>query len=154
VPIPASEVDRRVAVFSETLRRSGLRLTHQRLEVLREIAATDEHPDVETIYRGVRERVPTISIDTVYRTLSKLAEVGLVKRVTATSGLTRYDANTLKHHHFVCVHCGLVRDVDSGDLDAVRAPRQTAELGTVESVEVQLKGVCRQCAERQSQESA
>ena len=145
MPVPQDEALRRVDSFAQGLRENGMRLTHQRLEVVREIAGTDEHPDVESIYRGVRDRVPTISLDTVYRTLAALTDLGLIARVTATSGPARYDANTLRHHHFVCTRCGLVRDVVNPDLDAVRAIDQTAAFGTVESVEVQLRGVCRGC---------
>lgn len=145
MPVPEAEFGRRVASLSEALRACGMKLTLQRLEVVRAIAATDEHPDVETIYRGVRARVPTISLDTVYRTLGALAERGLIGRVTATTGPARYDANTAQHHHFVCTCCGLVRDIVDPALDAVRAPDETARLGTVESVEVQLRGVCRRC---------
>lgn len=143
--VPHDEVDRRVASLAQALRDSGMRITHQRLEVVREIAATDEHPDVETIYRGVRGRVPTISLDTVYRTLGTLADAGLITRVTATAGPARFDANTDRHHHFVCTRCGLVRDVVDPGLDAVRAAKQTASLGTVESVDVHLRGICRSC---------
>jgi Fur family peroxide stress response transcriptional regulator len=143
--VPQDEVHRRVGSFTQGLRENGMRLTHQRLEVVREIAGTDEHPDVESIYRGVRDRVPTISLDTVYRTLAALADLGLISRVTATPGPARYDANTSRHHHFVCTRCGLVRDVVNPDLDQMRAIDQTAALGTVHSVEVQLRGVCRGC---------
>jgi len=122
-----------------------MRLTHQRMEVVKEIARTDEHPDVETVYRGVRERVPTVSLDTVYRSLAALAELGLVTRLTTITGPARYDSNISNHHHFVCTRCGLVRDVVNPSLDAVRASDQTCDLGSVESVEVQLRGVCRSC---------
>ncbi len=84
--VPAAETERRLSVLSEALRSSGLRLTHQRLEVARELAGDDTHPDVESIYRGVRERVPTVSLDTVYRTVAALVEMGLVSRVDATAG--------------------------------------------------------------------
>ena len=149
VAVSAGEVRRRVDELSHALRESGLRLTHQRLEVVREVARSDEHPDVETIYRAVRERVPTISLDTVYRTLATLDGLGLVRRVAATPGPTRYDANTAHHHHFVCTRCGLIRDVDDRGLDAVRAPRSAASLGSVESIEVQLRGVCVDCKRKE-----
>ncbi len=139
------EVERRVDALSRALRESGLRLTHQRLEVVRELAESDEHPDVESVYRAVRVRVPTISLDTVYRTLATLDGLGLIKRVTATPGPTRYDANTAHHHHFVCTRCDLIRDVDDEELDAVRPPRSTASLGSVESIEVHMRGVCVDC---------
>ena len=147
--VSAGEVRRRVDELSLALRESGLRLTHQRLEVVREVARSDEHPDVETIYLAVRERVPTISLDTVYRTLATLNGLGLVRRVAATPGPLRYDANTAHHHHFVCTRCGLIRDVDDRGLDAVRAPRSAASLGSVESIEVQLRGECDECKRRE-----
>jgi len=143
--VPQEEVDRRVSALSSALRENGLKLTHQRLEVIREIAGTEEHPDVETVFRGVRVRVPTISLDTVYRTLAVLVTHGLVVRSTGTTGPARYDANTANHHHFICAQCGLVRDVDSMELDGLRAPEATAELGRVDSVQVQLRGLCRAC---------
>jgi Fur family peroxide stress response transcriptional regulator len=143
--VATDEAERRVSLLSRALRDSGLRLTHQRLEVVREVAQSDEHPDVESIYSAVRERVPTISLDTVYRTLATLGGLGLVRRVTATPGPTRYDANLSHHHHFVCTRCGVIRDVDDRELDAVRAPRAAAALGRVDSIEVQLRGVCVDC---------
>jgi Fur family peroxide stress response transcriptional regulator len=147
MPVTQHEIDDRVTSLSGALRERGIRLTHQRLEVVREIASTDEHPDVETIYRGVRGRVPTISLDTVYRTLGTLAEAGLVRRVTATPGPARFDANVSHHHHFVCTRCGLVRDIVDPALDAVRAADATTAFGTVETVDVHLKGICRSCRE-------
>lgn len=145
MPVSPTETTRRVESLTGALRESGLRLTHQRLEVVREIAGTDEHPDVETVYRGVRERVPTISLDTVYRTLGALAGLGLVLRVDAAGGPARYDANISRHHHFVCTRCGLVRDLESVGLDTLALPEGVPVPGTIESVEVQFKGVCAQC---------
>jgi Fur family transcriptional regulator, peroxide stress response regulator len=149
VAVKAAEVQRRVAAFSQALRSAGLRLTHQRLEVVREIAQSEEHPDVEKVYGAVRVRVPTISLDTVYRTLATLVDLGLVKRVIATPGATRYDANTARHHHFVCSRCGLVRDIVDEAVDAVPAPRGVASLGRVESIEVQFRGICAGCTRRE-----
>jgi Fur family peroxide stress response transcriptional regulator len=149
MPVAPAEVQRRIDVLSRALRESGLRLTHQRLEVVREIAQSDEHPDVERIYNAVRRRVPTISLDTVYRTMATLSSLELVKRVSAVPGPTRFDANVGHHHHFVCTRCGSIRDVDDEELDAVRAPRATASLGTVESIEVQLRGICNDCREKE-----
>jgi Fur family peroxide stress response transcriptional regulator len=147
--VAPAEVQRRIDVLSRALRESGLRLTHQRLEVVREIAQSDEHPDVERIYGAVRRRVPTISLDTVYRTMATLSSLELVKRVSAVPGPTRFDANVGHHHHFVCTRCGLIRDVDDDELDAVRAPRISATLGTVESIEVQLRGICNDCRQKE-----
>jgi Fur family peroxide stress response transcriptional regulator len=148
--VPTAEAERRLSALSEALRSSGLRLTHQRLEVAREIAGDDTHPDVESIYRRVRERVPTISLDTVYRTVAALADLGLVSRVNLTAGATRYDPEVARHHHFVCTRCGLIRDVYSAALDGVEAPKEISALGAVESVRVQLSGICKECKRKGS----
>jgi Fur family transcriptional regulator, peroxide stress response regulator len=143
--VPKTEVERRISSYSQALRESGLRLTHQRLEIAREMATSETHPDTETIYRMVRTRVPTISLDTVYRTLAALEGLGLVARVSTTAGPARYDANLDHHHHYLCTRCGLVRDVYHSSFDDLEAPDIVDELGEVESVVVQLCGVCVRC---------
>jgi len=150
VPVSDVEAERRLSTFSKALREKGLKLTHQRLEVARELAADYTHPDVETIYRRVQQRVPTISLDTVYRTVAVLADLGLVERVNAIPGPTRYDANTARHHHFVCTRCGLIRDVTGAALDNVKIPAEAAALGMIESVRVQLRGLCNACAREET----
>jgi Fur family transcriptional regulator, peroxide stress response regulator len=145
VAVRADEVARRVEQLSHGLRDAGLRLTHQRLEIVRMVAADETHPDVETVYRAVRERVPTISLDTVYRTLATLTERGLITRVQFTPGPARYDANPARHHHFVCSRCGLIRDVEDRDLDAIRAPAAVTRIGRPDTVTVQFRGVCADC---------
>ncbi len=147
MPVPEAEVARRVELLSDALRSSGFRLTHQRLEVVREVASTDAHPDADRVFRRVRERVPTISLDTVYRTLGTLADLGLVNRVSGVTGAARYDANTAQHHHFICTECGLIRDIESDELDGLGVPVRATELGQVDGIEVRFRGVCRECAE-------
>ena len=144
----------RIQALTQALRAAGLRLTHQRIEILREIARTDEHPDVETIYDRVRARVPTVSLDTVYRTLALLERRGLITRVEMLSGPTRYDGNTVRHHHFVCTECGLVRDVRSQDPVELPSPACAQEVGTVRSIHVQFRGVCSKCAARKRRKRA
>ena len=126
-------------------------MTHQRLEVAREVAQSDAHPDAETVFRGVRKRVPTISLDTVYRTLGEFERLGLVGRINATPGPTRYDANRAPHHHFVCKDCGLIRDLYSVCLDSLPAPEEAGLVGRIEGVEVRFRGVCRECMQEEEE---
>jgi Fur family peroxide stress response transcriptional regulator len=152
MPVEHHEIERRVDLMKDALRESGMRLTHQRIEVVREIAAADDHPDVERVFRSVRTRVPTISLDTVYRTVATLVELGCVTRTTLTPGPARYDANVTHHHHFVCARCGTASDIVDPGLDAVRASAGTTGLGRVEAVEVRLRGVCTDCEQHEEAE--
>lgn len=143
--VPPDEVTRRVERLSLGLRDAGLRLTHQRLEIVRVLAADDTHPDVETVYEAVRPRVPTISLDTVYRTLATLSDRGLIARVQFLPGPARYDANRARHHHFVCTRCGLVRDIRDRGLDAIHPTAEVTRIGRPEAVTVEFRGVCDAC---------
>ncbi|MCB1217885.1 transcriptional repressor [bacterium] len=128
--------------------KAGIRLTHQRLEVYREVASTTEHPDAESIHRSVRRRIPTISLDTVYRTLWLLQDLGLVKTLGASRERVRFDANVRPHHHFVCLACGRVEDFFDESLDSVRLPYSVGELGTVEQTHIEARGYCHSCSKQ------
>ena len=124
---------------------AGLKLTHQRLEIFRELAATEEHPDAETLFRAVQQRMPTVSLDTVYRTLWMLHDLGLVTTLGPRGDGVRFDANLDRHHHYCCVRCGLVRDFESDELDGLRVPDSVKRLGSVVDSHVEVRGLCATC---------
>ena len=142
------EVEKRVYVFSEVCRRYGVKATHQRSEIYRELAGTKEHPDAETIYTRVRKRIPAISLDTVYRTLRLLEKKGLIARVGSVGERTRFDADTNRHHHFVCTECGFIGDIYNEEWNDFRAPSDVRTMGTVNSVHVELRGLCKACQKK------
>jgi Fur family transcriptional regulator, peroxide stress response regulator len=143
--LDSQEIERRVAEFVDACRRQGVKATHQRTEILRELVAAQEHPDAETVYARVRHRIPTIALDTVYRTLRMLEDRGVIARVGSMRDRARFDANTDRHHHFVCCECGLIGDFHSDVLDRFPVPREVAEMGSVDQVYVELRGRCRKC---------
>lgn len=141
-------IEKKLGSFSELCRSEGIKATHQRMEIMRTLAATEEHPDAESVYREVKQRIPTISLDTVYRTLRMFEEKGLIARVGSVRDRARFDANTEHHHHFVCTQCGMVRDFYSEALDSLSPPSDIGRLGEVDGVYVELRGVCRNCREK------
>jgi Fur family transcriptional regulator, peroxide stress response regulator len=145
VKIKPKEIENRVRTFSERCRGYGLKATHQRAEIYREIARTDEHPDAETIYARVRKRLPTLSLDTVYRTLRLLERKGIILRAGLLSERARFDANTVRHHHFVCSECGFMGDLYNEEWNDFRVPEDVVTMGTVNSIHVELRGLCRAC---------
>jgi Fur family peroxide stress response transcriptional regulator len=142
------ELEQRIARLRAGLKRAGVKLTHQRLEVFREVARTTDHPDAETIFKGVRKRVPTVSLDTVYRTLWLLLDLGLIATLEPTRERVRFDANTRPHHHFVCAKCGMARDFWSEELANLVIPEAVKALGNIEKTQVQVIGVCRSCSKK------
>ncbi|MDZ8118309.1 Fur family transcriptional regulator [Pontiella agarivorans] len=141
--IDPAEIEQRLGQLTETCRANGLRMTHQRMEIFREVAASGEHPDADTIFKRVRKRLPTISPDTVYRTLASLEETGLISRVNPVCGRARFDANTDEHHHYICTKCGKITDIYLSTPPAL--PEGIENLGEVESLHLQVHGVCHNC---------
>ncbi len=143
--VDTKEIERRSKAFSNACRRYGLKSTYQRAEIYHELARTEEHPDVETIYARVRRRIPAISLDTVYRTLRLLEKKGIISRVGALGEKARFDANTAHHHHFICTKCGFIGDFHNEELNGFSTPSDVAAMGTVNSIHVELRGICRKC---------
>lgn len=143
--ISSEELTQRMNRFTDGLRQSGVRLTHQRLEIFRELAESLSHPDVDAVYRGVRKRMPSISLDTVYRTLWLLLDLGLITALGPSRERTRFDANMESHHHFVCSVCGMTRDFYSRELEDLGVPPTARSFGQVETTHVEARGICREC---------
>jgi Fur family transcriptional regulator, peroxide stress response regulator len=146
--VPHEEIERRIVAFTEACSAAGIRMTHQRMEVFREVARTDEHPDAETIYDRVRRRIPAISLDTVYRTLTMLETLGVLSRVYALCDRARFDAMVTPHHHFVCSQCGTLRDFVSSEADKLPIPSEVQSWGIVKSIHVEVRAICSKCAKR------
>lgn len=132
--------------FREALRTAGVRLTHQRLEIFREVAGRIDHPSAEAVLRAVQPRMPTVSLDTVYRTLRLLTDLGLIATLGPRRDSVRFDANLSRHHHFVCSVCGLARDFVSEELNVLPVPVEVKAFGAVTSVHVEVLGVCAACS--------
>ena len=140
------EIARRMERLEEVCRDAGVRLTPQRLEIFRAVAQTGDHPTAEWVHQHVRERMPTISLDTVYRTLWMLNDRNLITTLGPSRERTRFDANLTPHHHFVCVRCGSTRDFYSAELDELELPSSARALGRIEATKVEVSGVCRECS--------
>ncbi len=152
--LPEDVIEDRVRVFQQTCRDAGVKLTRQRVEIFRELARSEEHPDAGAVYKRVKERLPAISIDTVYRTLWWLTGMGLVTTLGPAQEGTRFDANLARHHHFICSRCGLTRDFYSEELNRLSLPEAVAAIGSIESTQVEVKGMCHACAARQKADAS
>lgn len=134
----------------ERVRASGLKLTPQRMAIVRELAADPTHPTAQELYERLREALPTMSFATVYNTLDALATAGLCEALSLSPGAARFDPNMEPHHHAVCDRCGLVRDVPRASVDAVAG--EGAGAGSLAGFHVRVveqiyRGLCADCAE-------
>jgi Fur family ferric uptake transcriptional regulator len=102
------------------LKATGLRITPQWLLVLQILQESEERLNAKTIHARGPEQDPNLSLATVYCTLKKLEEVGLVERRHLARNHRRayYEVTSEEaHDHFVCLGCGRVIKVHTSCLD-------------------------------------
>src|SRR5919204_6498865 len=103
---------------SELLRRRGLRVTAQRLAVLRAVSDAP-HVTADVVAENVRSEIGSISIQAVYDALAVLTENGLLRRIQPPGSPARYEDRVAdNHHHLICRGCDRMVDVDCAVGDA------------------------------------
>lgn len=141
----AHNIEKKLKAFAEACRNNGLKLTHQRMEIYRELARALDHPTVETLYKRLRPAMPSLSLDTVYRTLTTFEKNGLVIRVETLDNQARFEAETKTHHHIFCKICGMITDFRWQNFDRKKLPPKISQWGTIEKKNVLLHGICHNC---------
>ena len=131
--------------FQAACRRAGLKLTHQRLEIYRELAASTDHPSAEALYQRLIRRIPTLSLDTVYRTLATFVRHGLVHKVETGESQARFEVIIERHHHLICRYCFEIIDFHWPSMDEIALPEELRTWGQIENKNVVAYGVCRKC---------
>ena len=127
------------------LREAGYRVTPQRLVIQRTLVELGRHVSAEQLLHAVGERLPNVSLPTVYSALEALGEAGLVRRVPAGRGRALYDARPAEHHHLVCRRCGTVEDLEA-DVGLQPALSAATERGfAADGAEVVVHGLCARC---------
>jgi len=146
----SKQLNIRLEHLKAVCQKAGMRVTHQRLEIFREVAMTEKHPNAEQVFRGVRNRLPTVSLDTVYRTLWMLVDLGLITTMNPGRRRARFDANLDQHHHFVCTRCGYTRDFYSEAFNTLSLPETVEALGDAHQTQVEVRGLCHECRKNET----
>jgi Fur family peroxide stress response transcriptional regulator len=130
------------------LRAAGLKLTPQRLAIVRELASDESHPTAQELWDRLRPALPTMSFATVYNTLAALSAAGLCAAMSLAPGSGRFDPNMQPHDHLVCDACGAVRDLPAGPrrTSAHASARRLMPGFELRSVEQIFRGLCAACA--------
>ena len=99
---------------------AGLKMTGQRRVILKVLGTASDHPSVEDVYERAKGLDSSISIATVYRTLSLLDELDLVIRHEFQEGYSRYEVNDEHHHHLVDLETGKVIEFQNEELEKIK----------------------------------
>ena len=122
-----------------------IKYQRQREEILKNLQSRRDHPTSEMIYESVRKTQPNISLGTVYRNLSLLAENGQILKISTGLGADRFDGFTEPHNHFICRCCGKVYDMEYVSSAEILEKASKSFGGVIEDCEIQFFGTCEPC---------
>ena len=113
-----ADPEKRLEAMVAVLKEHGLRITPQRLAVLKILAKSENHPEVDWIYRSIKKDFPTTSLATVYKTIHLLKELNQVLELGFADRGSRYDGNKpYPHPHIICTSCGAIVDPEFSGME-------------------------------------
>ena len=131
----------------KALSSAGLRMTRQRaliLEIIRQ-----GHLDADEVYRRARDKQPRFSLSTVYRTLRRLRELGLVDELHFDEAHHHYEVKpSAEHHHLVCLGCGKIVEFECKLSQRMKQDLARKQGFEVTGVEINMTGYCSKCRQR------
>lgn len=109
-------------VEPQSLRKVGLKVTHQRMRILSLLEASDaKHMSAEDVYKKLLEAGDEIGIATVYRVLNQFESAGLVRRHHFDSGMAVYELDEGEHHdHMYCMETGRVIEFENEQIERLQ----------------------------------
>jgi Fur family peroxide stress response transcriptional regulator len=132
----------------QRLKEQGMRITPQRLAVLKILAVSHEHPSVEMIYERVRPAFPTTSLATIYKTVNLLKQIGEVVELDFSEASNRYDGNRpYPHPHLICTGCKTVVDPDVATVTELSKELADKTGYKIVNHRLDFFGICPRCQE-------
>ena len=126
--------------------------SRQRECIKQDLVGRSDHPTAEMVYESVRKKYSNISLGTVYRNLTLLAEDGEILRLNCGEGFDRFDGNTNPHYHFLCRKCGRVTDVMIPEAGHPDFMHMEGCRGRIDGYMVYFYGICEDCLEAEQEE--
>lgn len=129
------------------LKTLGYRLTDQRKEILKVLGQAPGPLTAQEVQTLVSQQLPQVSLDTVYRNLALLGELGIVQQGYLGDRVARFALQTGQehHHHLVCVRCGQFRQVDLCPMEELAARLKEEWDFYVTGHSFQVYGFCKEC---------
>lgn len=121
------------------------KFSRQRESIIENLRCRTDHPTADMVYSDIRRIYPSISLGTVYRNLSLLAEEKRIQKIITDDGVLRFDYNVNPHDHFICRKCGSVSDLHILDTESLKSSVSENFEGQIEKCVVTFYGLCRNC---------
>ncbi len=136
-----------VANTIERFRKTGLKVTQQRLCIFNLLKNNHDHPSAEEIFNRALETHPSISFTTVYKTLQTLRDLGEIDELTIDPVRVHYDPDTSDHAHTFCTACRKIEDFIPEYPSTFRSMINSKVDGfIVRTTHSYLSGLCEKCS--------
>lgn len=123
----------------------SLKYSRQRETIKDFLLSRNDHPTADTVYINVRKSYPNISLGTVYRNLTLLADIGEISRLCLGDGVDHFDAVTVPHYHFICRQCGSITDLELVQMDEMIKKAKECFNGQINGCVTYFYGTCCNC---------
>lgn len=130
-----------------------IKYSRQRESIKQFLCTRHDHPTAETVYLNVKKEFPNISLGTVYRNLSLLAELGEIQKISTGTGPDRFDGNPAPHYHFLCSQCGSVIDLEMEGINHINVIAGSQFDGKIDGHITYFYGKCRECMKKNSSDT-
>ncbi|MFA5015295.1 MAG: transcriptional repressor [Actinomycetota bacterium] len=125
-------------------KKNNLKITPQRSLIYKELVGSKDHPSAETLYKKVKRIFPTISFDTVYRTLLTFSKIGIADILTLPGEPKRFDGDKNKHYHFRCIKCDDIIDINDSS-NIIKIPESISRKFDILNSKIIFEGICDKC---------
>lgn len=122
-----------------------MKFSKQRELILNYILNSHEHLTADTIYADLKKDNPELSLGTVYRNLTKLTEVGAIKKVSLPNQVDKFDKNLEPHAHLICDECGSVTDINIPEVKSFIDKVSKDEDILINRYNISFNGICKKC---------
>ena len=130
----------------DLLKSHGLKATPQRVTIL-SVIEKKGHANIDEIYEDAKTTNPSMSLATVYKNITSLVDINLLKEVALSSLKSKYEINKEPHSHLVCKVCGHVEDIDlNSDIVASASKLSKEKKFQFKELGLNIYGICSKCS--------
>lgn len=119
--------------------------SRQREAICEYLSSRKDHPTADMVFQAVRQVYPKISLGTVYRNLTLLADEGEILKLNCGDGVEHYDAQTAPHCHYYCRACGSLKDISLRESFPLLTAAESSEGDSIEGCNLMFYGICGKC---------
>lgn len=136
----------KISKVEQILKASHLKITEQRLAILNFLQDNTSHPTANDILIALQTYFPSLTLKEINENLELFVEKQLIRKISITPNLTRFDGNLQSHYHVICTHCHKATDFNYPSFIDIESIASQITKHQVYTHELMLFGICQQCS--------